>query len=161
MEYNLVEVWLRRDPVRWLAGAIAGALACSIALLVASLLAQAAGYEFYFPIKLMGTPLLGASATVTGEFAGVWAGCAVSGLICIFWGVIYAHFIGTNSLAALLPMGLVWGVFSWIFTWNLFLQSFRTIFDARLSSGGAFLVCMAYGLSLSTLAFFDRLLRRT
>lgn len=160
MEYNLVEMWLRRDPIRWLSGALAGVLACVVALLVAAVLARWAGYEFYFPIQLLGTPLLGGGATEIGEMAGVWAGCCVAGLISLFWGVVYSHFVGTNSLCALLPMGLVWGVFSWIFTWNLFLQSFSSVFATQLSSGGAFVVCLAYGLSLSSVTFFDRLLRR-
>jgi len=160
MEYNLVEVWLRRDPARWIAGVLGGIFACAVAMGLAGLIAQSTGHEFLFPVKLMGTIVLGSAATEVGSnMDSVIAGGAVVGAICVFFGVVFAHFTGTNSLAALLPMGVVWGIFSWIFLWNLFLQSYTTIFAARIPSGPIFPICIAYGLALSSIAFFDPLLR--
>jgi hypothetical protein len=159
MEYNLVEIWLRRDPTRWIAGALGGVFAAVVAMVVAMVIAQSAGYEVWLPIKLMGTPILGAAATEIGNTSGILAGAFLTGMICVFWGVIFAHFTGTNSVSALLAMGLVWGTFSWIFIWNLFLPSFTTIFAARISAGAAFPVCIAYGLALASVAFIDPVLR--
>jgi hypothetical protein len=51
-------------------------------------------------------------------------------------------------------MGLVWGTFSWIFLWNLFMQSFRTIYVAQIPSASVFAIWMTFGISLTSLAFF-------
>ncbi len=161
MEYNLVEIWLRRDPARWIAGALGGLFAGAVAMGVAMLLAQMGGLELEFPIKLMGTLILGSPATEIGENReSILAGASVIGAICIFWGVIFAHFTGTNSFKVLLPMGLVWGIFSWIFLWNLFLQSFKPIYAARIPSGPVLPICLTYGLALASIAFFDPVFRR-
>jgi hypothetical protein len=160
MEYNLVEIWLRRDPIRWLSGVLGGLVAGVIAMLVGMLIATSTGMEASFPIKLMGTIVLGASATELNQTQGAVVGFLVLEFICVFWGVIFAHFTGTNSLKALLPMGLVWAAFSWIFIWNLFLPSFNTILAAQVSAGAALPVCIAYGLGLSTISFFDSALRK-
>jgi hypothetical protein len=160
MEQNLVEMWLRRDPVRWISGVLAGLLAGVIAMSVAGALACAFGFEAWFPVKLMGTVILGPSATETGNgMKSIYAGGAVVEGICLFFGFVYAHFTGTNRIGPLLAMGLVWGVFSWIFIWNLFLQSFRSIFVAAVPSSLAFPVCIAFGLSLASVSLFDRMLR--
>jgi hypothetical protein len=160
MEFNLVEMWLRKDPTRWIAGAFAGLFAGLGALVVGMIISTSAGFEIWFPVKLMATPLLGPSAT---EF-GMQTGVILTGLIsfealCLFLGFVYAHFTGSNLMAALLPMGLVWGIFSWIFIWNLFMQSFQPIFAARIPSGAAFPVCITFGILLASVAFFDRSLR--
>jgi hypothetical protein len=160
MEHNLVEIWLRRDPIRWVAGILAGLLAGAVAMLVAMLLTSAThSFEPTFPMKLMGTIVMGASATEIGQTEGMWAGFIVIQMLCAFWGFVYAHFTGTNRLPALLPMGLVWGIFSWIFIWNLFLQSVRPIVAAHVPTAAALLICVTYGLSLSSVSIFDRLLR--
>ena len=159
MEYNLVEMWLRKDPVRWIAGGLAGVLAGGVAAGVAMILAKMAGFEGSFPIKLIGTILLGAQATEIGNATGFLTGGITFEGLCFFLGVVFAHFTGVNSLKVLIPMGLVWGIFSWIFIWNLFLQSFNTIYAARIPSGPIFAICLAFGLALSSVSFFDQLLR--
>jgi hypothetical protein len=160
MEFNLVEIWLRRDPVRWIAGVFGGLFAGAIALGLAMIIAQMAGHEVVYPAKLMGATILGPSATEIGpDMKSVFTGLAVFELICAFWGFVYAHFTGTNSIKALFLMGLVWGAFSWIFTWNLFLQSSRPILWAGIPSTLTFPICMAYGISLVSVAFFDSIFR--
>ena len=160
MEYNLVEMWLRKDPIRWISGALAGLFAGLVALGVAMSLASSGGYEPSFPIKLIGTILLGPSATEMGVgSSAVFAGLALFEGLCLFLGVVFSHFTGSNSLAALVPMGLVWGTFSWIFIWNLFMQSFHSIFAAQISSAVVLPVCLAFGIALSVVALFDRVLR--
>ena len=161
MEYNLVETWLRRDPIRWIAGILGGIFAGLLAMAVAVAVSSSLGWDPTFPIKLMGTPVLGAIATDLQSSQGIVAGALFIEAIAIFWGVVFAHFTGTNSVSALLGMGLAWGAFSWIFTWNLFLQSFKPIFAAGIPAGAALPVCFAYGLGLVSVSFFDRILRGT
>ena len=162
MEYNLVEIWLRRDPVRWFSGVLAGLLAGAVAMGLGMMLAVNAGLETWFPIKLVGTILIGPSATGLGaQYAsGIIAGAAISAVAFSFLGAVFAHFTGTNSLKALLPMGVVWGLFSWIFIWNLFMQSFRPIYAAQISSAAVFPICITFGVALASVSFFDGIFRR-
>jgi uncharacterized membrane protein (GlpM family) len=160
MDVNIVEIWLRKDPVRWVAGALAGLFAAAIAMAFAVLLSAACGVEPLFPAKLMGAIALGPSATEVGEHtSAILAGIVLFEVLGAFLGVVYAHFTGTNLLHALLGVGFVWGVFSWIFIWNLFMQSFRPIYWVHVSSGATFPVCLVFGLSLTSVAFFDQALR--
>ncbi|MCM2276922.1 MAG: hypothetical protein NDJ89_02455 [Oligoflexia bacterium] len=158
---NLIETFLRRDPTRWIAGALAGAFAGLIALVFAMLVAAVGGQEFWFPVKLMATIVLGPEATYLGaHFGAILGGLLVFEVLSVIFGVLYANFARTNSLQALLLIGLVWGTFSWIFLWNLFLQSFRPILAAEVSSAAAFPVCLVFGVALTSVAFFDRVIRR-
>jgi hypothetical protein len=150
-DLNVVEFWLRKDPKRWVSGIISGCIAMGVALIVAGLFASSHGMEFTFPIKLFGTILSGASATETGNSSGIFSGLVFLGLVGGFWGLIYSHFVITNQFKPLLAMGLVWGIFLWIFNWNLYFQSFKTIRAADLSSGPLFPICLAYGLSLAVI----------
>jgi hypothetical protein len=160
MEYDLVAVWLRKDPIRWLSGALAGVVAGAVAMCVAMALASAMGMEFWFPIKLVGTIGLGPSATEYGtHLPAILTGALIFEALCLFLGVVFAHFTGTNAVRSLLAMGLVWGTFSWIFIWNLFLQSFKPINAVKIPSGAVFPVCIAFGLALACVSVFDRTLR--
>ncbi|OFZ22909.1 MAG: hypothetical protein A2X94_14855 [Bdellovibrionales bacterium GWB1_55_8] len=157
MDLNLVEFWLRRDPERWLIGALAGFIAAAISMGVAMIAAGFTIGEIWFPLKLAAVPVLGGGATRFG-FAvlpiliGLVSIVALSGLL----GFLFAHFVWSNSLRVLLPMGLTWGIFCWVFIWNLFLQSVRAIFTLQVSSGVAFGVCLVFGLSLTVVAALDR-----
>jgi hypothetical protein len=159
-DINLVEGWLKADPKRWLAGVLAGLFAALIAIAVAGIISVVGGMEFLFPVKLMATWVLGASATELGMHLGAIAvGFGVIGAICGFWGFVYAQFVRTNCLGPLLAMGLVWGIFSWVFEWNLFFHSIKPILTADVSPAPVFFICLAYGISLTSVAFFDRSLR--
>ncbi len=160
MDQNLVEIWLRRDPIRWISGAIAGLFASTVAILVAGGIASRYGFEFWFPLKLLGTILIGPSATEFGlDRGGMVAGGVLFEVLGLFLGVVYAHFTGTNRLLVLIPMGLVWGIFSWIFIWNLFMQSFPTIRAASIPPGPVFPICISFGLCLIFVPFFESLFR--
>lgn len=160
-DMNIVEIWLRNDPIRLFAGAFGGLVAGVVAMAVAMFLAQKGEYEVWFPVKLMATMVLGAGATEIGmNQTHILAGVGVISALCMFWGVIYAHFTGTNSMKALLPMGLVFGIFSWIFLWNLFFQSFKPIFAAQIPSAPVLAICVAYGLSLSLIGMIDPFFRK-
>jgi hypothetical protein len=156
---NIVALWLRKDPTRWVAGIFAGAFAGAIALTVACFLAQSSGKEFWFPAKLLSTFILGSVGTDNHLTKGLIVGLLVWEALAVFWGFVYSHFVATNAIGGLLPMGLVWGIFLWIFNWNLYLQSVLPIRWAAVPSGAAILICVIYGLSLSSVGFFDRVFR--
>lgn len=160
MDTPLVEHWLRLDITRWIAGAFAGLFAGLVAMGLAMFLAVVGGHEAMFPAKLMATIVLGPQATIQGGGSGaVVTGFFVFEAICLFYGVVFGHFTFTNRPAALMKLGLVWGAFSWIFVWNLFLQSFNSILWAQVPSAPAFFVCLTYGLGMTSVAFFDRAMR--
>lgn len=159
MEVNLVDLWLRKDPVRWMAGVLAGIFAGLVGLAVAMVFAQASGMDPWFPVKLMGTPILGPAATEYGmNLTSILAGLFFFELVAAFWGFVFAHFVPSNALKTTLPMGLAWAAFSWVFLWNLFFNSIRTIRYANVPPSAAMPVCVAYGLALSSVILFDAIL---
>jgi len=160
METPFVTNWLRRDPIRWISGGLAGLFAAALAMALAMYFAQSSGFQSSFPIKLFGTILLGPHATDVDLSEGIVSGAILVGSVSAFLGMVFAHFVYTNAMGALLAMGLVWGLFSWVFIFNLFLQSFNTIFVAQISPSVAFPICVLFGLALSSVALFDRLIRR-
>src|SRR4051812_26042504 len=112
MEPNLVENWLRRDPIRWISGALAGLFAAIVTMGVAMILSAASGYQTSFPLKLIGTIVLGPDSTDMTYSRGVLIGAVLLILLCVFLGFVFAHFVYTNSIRALSAMGVVWGIFS-------------------------------------------------
>jgi len=155
-DMNIVALWLRKDPKRWILGGLIGFVAGLISMAVGGGIASYYGLQASFPIKLLGTPIIGASATEFTSSSGFIAGFAVYSFICIFWGVLYGHFVASAKFANLLAMGLVWGTFLWVFNWNLYLQSFKLIYAAQVDSRPAFAVCVVYGFSLALIGFLDR-----
>jgi hypothetical protein len=158
-DLNIVALWLRKDPVRWVAGALAGAFAGFISLAFAMVLASALGFEFLYPAKLAALPILGNVATAYDSSTGVIVGILFYEALCALLGVFYAHVTATNSFPALLGAGLTFGAFSWIFLFNLYFQSFTAFHWAHIPPGAAFPVLMVFGISLASVAFFDRILR--
>lgn len=159
-DVNIVEAWLQWNPIRWVAGALAGVLGGAIALGVAMLMAKSQGYELWFPAKLMATLVSGPQSTAIGwNKTTIVTGLIVFEVLCLILGVFFAHFTGTNCLSSLLGMGFVWGIFSWIFIWNLFLPAFTPLLWAQVSSGSVLPVCLVFGFFLASVAFFDRAMR--
>ena len=161
MEYDLVAQWLRRDRARWIAGAISGLFAAAVAILAGMTLSALTGQsDITLTPKIFGTLIVGSSATEYTSGVGLWAGTLVLEILGMISGMIYSHFVPSQSLYALLPMGAAWGIFSWIFLWNLTLQSFTTISALGVPSSEAFAVCLSFGLSLSLIKLFDPLARK-
>ena len=162
-DIDIVAPWLKLDPIRWTAGAMAGAFGGVVALALAAIYCRMQGAEALFTVKLMALPFLGSSATEVGMAgAGLLAvvlGFVAFELLAAFLGAVFAHFTFSNAPGPLLGMGFTWGAFSWIFINNLFSPSFLDIRAAALSRGAGFGFWMAYGLSLMSVAFFDRMLR--
>ncbi|MBC7692310.1 MAG: hypothetical protein H7222_11145 [Methylotenera sp.] len=160
-DINLVSIWLKTDPVRWVAGAMAGIFAGAVTLVFAGLLASTHGMEFLFPAKIAAIPFMGNVATETGMHMGpIGLGILVHEVLCAVIGAVYAHFTGTNSFKPLLAAGLMWGIFSWVFICNLMSQSFTAIRALELPHNATFLSMLVFGVMLSSTGFFDRALRR-
>ncbi len=161
-DQEIVSVWLRKDKARWIAGALAGIFAGLVAMGVASLLSVLLGAEFWFPAKVAALPFLGMDATALGfSLAPILVGLIAHLFVCHVLGIAYAHFTGREaSLSLLLGAGLTWGAFSWVFIQNLFVQAFPTIRAVGIPSGAAFFVLMVFGISLTSVSLFDRMVRR-
>ncbi len=160
-DINIVALWLKKDPTRWTAGALGGFTAGLVGLVVAMILSVMGGYEYLLPFKFPALPILGNEATALGMHMNAIAlGFVVLSGISIFLGVIYAHFTSTNNFKALLGAGFTWGIFSWIFLFNLFTMSFPAISAMALPRSGTLFVSLAYGFSLVTVGFFDRMMRK-
>lgn len=160
-DINLVEHWVKKDRTRWMAGAMAGVFASLVALAFAGILAVIGGYEFLFPAKYIGQILVGSHSTELGFNVGhVLAGVILFAAWSALMGWAYGHFVFTNALPGLLGMGVTWGVFGWIFVWNLYLPSFSVISAAKMGSGPVFLIMIVWGLALTSVAAFDRAIRK-
>lgn len=160
-DMNLVEIWLRRDIARWIAGAFAGFFGGLVSILVGGLLSKLIGGDFWVIVKLGAIPLLQANSMEYGfNLPTIITGAVIYQGLATFLGILYAHFTGTNNCKALFGVGLTWAAFSWIFLNNLYFNASRTYFVVGLPKALMFAVCLAYGVSLVSVSFFDRVFRR-
>lgn len=160
MELNLVESWVKKDPARWIAGALAGLFAGLAMLAFAVILFALLGYDAWAPVKIAAVPFLGGEAMAYGNTQGLIFGFVVHELFSMFIGFVFGHFVFTNSLPGLLGMGLTWGIFAWIFLNNLYFNSWREYFVVEMPRGAGFFSLLVFGISLTSVAFFDRMVRR-
>ena len=70
-DMNIVALWLRKDPKRWILGGLIGFVAGLISMAVGGGIASYYGLQASFPIKLLGTPIIGASATEFTSSSGI------------------------------------------------------------------------------------------
>ena len=160
MELNLTETWLRKDPVRWTAGAISGFVAGLVAILVSMAVSRSTGGDPWIMVKLFASIFVGPEALRFTAGAGVLAvGLIAYQLLSVLLGVAFSHFVFTNRPLPVLAMGFTWGFFQWVFWANLYLQSIRAFVAADISSGPRLLICMSFGLSLIVLVWVDPMLR--
>jgi hypothetical protein len=160
-ELNIVEILLRKDPARWIAGAMAGLLACVSMFIFVGFMSKTFGSgDFMYLPKLFAIPLIGSSALNFASNTSTLLTGFIT-LFCLggFLGAVYSHVTGTNKIGPLFGMGLTWGFFSWVFISNLFSPSFRDIFAAEVHSGGAFFAWMVFGVTLVSVSFFDKIVR--
>lgn len=158
-DLDIVAIWLRKDPSRWMAGALAGVVASIALIIVGMILCKSSGMDMWYPVKVAAIPLMGGRALEINSAAGIFPGIIVIELFSVFWGVLFGHFTGTNKFFPLLGVGATWGIFTWIFWINLYLQSFREIYVAGIPRGPAFFVCLAWGVSFTSIAVFDRMIK--
>ncbi len=158
-DINLVSDWVKLDVVRWMAGFGGGVFSGVVMLVFAMVLSATSGGDLWLPTKMLALPILGASALEYGLGASVIVGTIATLLLCGFLGIVFAHFTRTNRFLPLVSVGATWGIFSWIFLNNLFFKSWRDYYAAGTSDGAAFFVCLVFGMSLVSVAFFDRMVR--
>jgi hypothetical protein len=160
MEINLTETWLRKDPVRWTAGAISGFAAGLVAIMVSMVVSRASGGDPWIMLKLFASVFVGPEALRLGVGAPILGvGFVAYQVLSVILGVAFSHFVFTNRVLPVLAMGFTWGFFQWVFWANLYLQSFRTFVASDISSGPRLLICMSFGLSLIVLVWIDPILR--
>lgn len=159
---DIVALWVKRDPIRWTAGVLGGLFAGIVMLVVSGLLCAANGLDVLLPVKMAALPILGGAAT---EFAAgmptLITGFAMHELMCAFLGFVYAQFTGGNSKRLLFGVGITWAAFGWVFITCLFTPSWRDVLVLEFPKGIAFAGWMSYGVSLMSVGFFDRLLRKS
>jgi hypothetical protein len=61
-----------------------------------------------------------------------------------------------NNKKALFGMGLTWGAYGWIFITCLFMPANRDYFAAEIPRGVMFFAWLVFGLSLMSVAWFDK-----
>lgn len=156
----LVEYWVKKDTRRWIAGILAGGFAGIASILFAVALCKFFGADPFFPLKAPAAPLLGSRALEYGMNTQVMViGFVTYEVLSMILGFAFAHFTVTNAFGPLFGMGLTWAAFSWVFIYNLFSNSFRVIFTANMPGGVTFAVCVVFGIALTSVAFFDRIMK--
>jgi hypothetical protein len=158
-DINIVALWVKLDVIRWMAGFAAGVFSGAIALVASMVVTASTGGDLWMPLKVGALPFLGGHALEYGMGFSVYLGAAALLGLCGFLGILFAHFVRTNRFMPLFSVGATWGIFSWIFLNNLFFKSWRDFLAAGLSDAKIFFVCLLFGVSLVSLAFFDRMLR--
>ena len=153
-DIDMIAHWVRLNPVRLIAGALGGVFSSWVALIFAMILLNVSGGEPTYAPKLLAAVLLGSEATeISAGMGTVVTGVVLLSVLCAFLGAVFSHFVYTNKFKPMLMMGLVWGTFSWIFIWCLFLPSFNAILWAKVSAGPVFFVCLLFGAALTSIRF--------
>ena len=155
-EFNLAEMWATPRAARLRAGVFAGIFAGIMMQIFGIIFHIFTGDELLKGMKIAALPVLGREALAYGVGPGLFVGLAMFFLLSIILGVAYAHFTGINNKKGLFGIGLTWAAFSWVFITCLFSPSFRSYHEADISRGAMFFAWIVFGLSLMSVAWFDR-----
>ncbi len=155
-EFNLVEMWNTFRAERIRAGFFAGIFASVMMLIFGMIYCAATGRDILAPMKIAALPFMGGAAMTYGMGPGLALGTVVFFILMIFLAIVYAHFTGVNDRKGLLGMGVTWGAFGWVFITNLMAPSFRGYLTADIPRGVMFFAWMVYGVSLCSVAWFDK-----
>lgn len=159
-EYNFLDTWMTFNGRRWLAGAMAGIFAGLTMVIFGAIICASKGVDVTFPAKVGALPWLGADCLEFGSMKAIVIGLLSHLSLSAFLGATYAHFTGVNHPKALFGMGITWGIFAWIFIHNLMARSIPAYRTADLPSGIMFFAWLVFGVSLMSVAVFDRLLSK-
>ena len=157
-EYNFLDTWMTFNGRRWLAGVMAGIFAGLAMVIFGSIICASKGVDVTFPAKVGALPWLGAECLEFGSVKAIVIGLLSHLSLSALLGATYAHFTGVNNPKALFGMGITWGIFSWIFIHNLMARSIPAYRTADLPTGIMFFAWLVFGVSLMSVAVFDRLL---
>ena len=155
-EFKVVEMWSAIRPERLKAGAMAGIVAAIATLVFGMIYCAVVGQDLLAPFKIAAIPFLGNGAMAYGTGSGFVMGTVVFLIYSMISGMVYSHFTGVNSRKGLLGVGVTWGAFSWVFISCLFLPANRAYYAAEIPKGTMFFAWMVFGLSLSSVAMFDK-----
>ncbi|MBU6152926.1 MAG: hypothetical protein KGP28_01365 [Bdellovibrionales bacterium] len=155
-EYNVVALWTRFRGERIKAGLFAGIFAGAMMQVFGMIYAASQGMDITTPMRISALPILGNEALAYASGSGIAVGLFMFFLLCSVLGTTYAHFTGTNHKWNRLGMGLTWGAYSWIFITCLFSPAFRAYEEAAISRGVMFFAWMVFGISLMSVAWFDK-----
>jgi hypothetical protein len=155
-EYNVVELWARFRGERIKAGALAGIFAGIMMQIFGMIYSAFQGMDITTPMRISALPILGNSAMAYSNGAGIVVGLLMFFLLSVVLGTTYAHFTGTNHKWNRFGVGLTWGAYSWIFITCLFSPAFRSYQEAQIPRGPMFFAWMVFGISLMSVAWFDK-----
>ena len=155
-EYNVVALWTNFRGARLRAGIFAGIFAGLMMQLFGVLFCAIKGDDLAKPFKISALPFLGNSALAYGSTQGLVVGLIAFYVLVSFLGMVYAHFTGTNHRGNRFGVGITWGVFGWVFITCLFSPAFRSYYEAEIPRGPMFFAWLVFGVSLMSVAWFDK-----
>jgi hypothetical protein len=155
-EYNVVALWTKFRAERLRAGVMAGIFAGLMMQLFGVAFCAIKGMDLAMPFKISALPILGNAALAYGSILALVVGIIMFYALTITLGMAYAHFTGTNHRGNLFGIGLTWGAFSWIFITCLFSPAFRSYNEADIPRGPMFFAWIVFGISLMSVAWFDK-----
>ncbi|NDF15436.1 hypothetical protein EB061_08960 [bacterium] len=155
-EYNVVALWTQFRPERIKAGVFAGIFSGLVMQIFGMIYCAVVGRDWTTPMRISALPLLGNSALAYDNPAGIAVGLIMFFLLTVVLGTTYAHFTGTNHKWNRFGVGLTWGAYSWIFITCLFSPAFRSYEEAEIPRGVMFFAWMVFGISLMSVAWFDK-----
>jgi len=155
-EYNVVELWAQFRPERIKAGVFAGIFAGIMMQVFGMIYCSLKGMDITTPMRISALPILGNAAMTYGDGAGITVGLIMFFLLAVVLGTTYAHFTGTNHKWNRFGVGLTWGAYSWIFITCLFSPAFRSYEEAQIPRGPMFFAWLVFGVSLMSVAWFDK-----
>ena len=155
-EFNLVAIWTHFRSERLKAGLMAGIFAGVMAQIFGMIFCAIKGLDPTIPMRFMALPMFGNKVMQFGSVNGIIFGLITFFALAIFLGMVFAHFTGVNHKKALFPMGLTWGIFGWIFITCLFMPANRNYYAAEIPRGVMFFGWLTFGVSLMSVAMFDK-----
>jgi hypothetical protein len=155
-EFNVVALWTNFRAARLRAGIMAGIFAGVMMQIFGMIFSAAKGMDITTGFRIAALPVLGNEAMAYGTSAGIAVGLSVFFVLTSFLGMTYAHFTGTNHLGNRFGIGLTWGAYAWIFITCLFCPAFPHYYEAEIPRGPMFFAWMVFGLSLMSVAWFDK-----
>ncbi len=155
-EYNVVELWAKFRAERLKAGVLAGIFAGVMMQIFGMVYCLVKGQDITKPMRISALPILGNAALQFGNSSGIVVGLIMFFLLAVVLGTTYAHFTGTNHKWNRFGVGLTWGAYSWIFITCLFSPAFRAYEEAQIPRAPMFFAWLVFGISLMSVAWFDK-----
>jgi hypothetical protein len=155
-EYPVALLWSQWRTPRIIAGVFAGIVAGTAMQIAGMIYCSIRGWDIFMPGKISALPWLGREALQFGSVHALVVGLIAFYALAIVLGMAYAHFTGNNHRGVRFGMGVVWATWGWVFITCLFSPSFQAYQEADIPRGAMFFAWLVFGLSLSSVAWFDK-----